>query len=63
MLMFVSTTCLRPLQSRAWNTLHWHSAVCTSSIPVCPAICRLHSVHCQVPFLLKLCVFCYVISI
>ena len=61
--MFLCTTYLRPLQSIALDSLHWHSAVCTSSIPVCPAVCRLHSVHYQVPCLLKLYVFCCVIKI
>ena len=31
MLMFVSTTGLRPLQSTAWDSLQWHSPVRTST--------------------------------
>ena len=57
MVVFLSTTCPRPLQSTTWDSLHWHSALCTSSIPVCPGICCLHRVHCQVPTLLNLFVF------
>ena len=36
MLMFVSTTCLRPLHSTTCDNLQWHFAVCSSLIPFAP---------------------------
>ena len=47
----------RPLHGTTWDNLQWPFAVCTSSVRVCPDMCRLHRVHRQVPFLLKWYVF------
>ena len=51
MLMFVSLHC------EAWDNMHCHCAVCTSSHRVCPNTCRFQRVHSQVPFSFKLFVF------
>ena len=58
MLMFVFKNSVRHLHCRAWDKC----AVCTTSVSGCPVMYRLHRVHHQGPFLLKLhvCLLCNV---